>query len=315
MTEILELIKLRVKELKITDNTLLMLIESLEKKVKLYENIEQCLYDSALYLVYKHTTPDGKIYIGITQNHPQTRWNEGGGYEKQSKFYRAIQKYGWINIKHEIIAAGLSEKEAKELENALIIETKSYDAAIGYNTRYFTPIPADTSEFPENMVAVRTGKPAKSTIDIAKEIIEKLSVKFVNGELYYLIDGALVLEKENPILQKTLLNHYCLPLKKHKEIIRQIEILSFENKANLTDEELLQTKMISDSIAMWIKEKKIEIENIPTCVLYDDYFEWSVLSKIEKPKGKKCFFKHIEEKYGVVRKQKSDGKRYFIKLK
>ena len=63
------------------------------------------------YTVYKHTSPSGKVYIGITKRKPEYRWNKGKGYRKdQLLFYRAIKKYGWDNFTHEILYTGLSEK-------------------------------------------------------------------------------------------------------------------------------------------------------------------------------------------------------------
>lgn len=85
------------------------------------------------YIVYKHTTPSGKVYIGITYQKINKRWKNGLGYEGCTAFYRAIQKYGWQNIKHEILAAGLNKEEACEMEKALIAEYKSYDPEYGYN--------------------------------------------------------------------------------------------------------------------------------------------------------------------------------------
>lgn len=32
------------------------------------------------YCVYKHTSPSGKVYIGITNQKPTRRWREGEGY-------------------------------------------------------------------------------------------------------------------------------------------------------------------------------------------------------------------------------------------
>lgn len=84
------------------------------------------------YIVYKHTCPSGKVYIGITQQVPEKRWINGYGYKKQI-FYRAIQKYGWENIKHEILYNNLTEKEAKEKEIELIDKYKSNTPTHGYN--------------------------------------------------------------------------------------------------------------------------------------------------------------------------------------
>lgn len=83
--------------------------------------------------VYKHTTPSGKIYIGITHLKPEYRWNHGRGYKSNTHFYKAIQKYGWDEITHEIIATGLTEHEALTLEHDLIISLKAYDKQFGYN--------------------------------------------------------------------------------------------------------------------------------------------------------------------------------------
>lgn len=85
------------------------------------------------YKVYKHTCPNGKVYIGITHQNPLTRWAGGFGYETQTYFWRAIVKYGWINIQHEILYDNLSEEEAKEIEVRLIKEYNSQDINCGYN--------------------------------------------------------------------------------------------------------------------------------------------------------------------------------------
>lgn len=78
------------------------------------------------YTVYKHTSPSGKVYIGITKRKPEYRQNKGKGYRKdQLLFYRAIKKYGWDNFTHEILYTGLSEKDAKNIEISLIRQYKS----------------------------------------------------------------------------------------------------------------------------------------------------------------------------------------------
>lgn len=82
------------------------------------------------YCVYKHTVPDGRVYIGTCKN-PVKRWNNGNGYKRNTYFYKAIQKYGWENIKHEILCEGLSKEEAYEKEAELI--TKYESNIFGYN--------------------------------------------------------------------------------------------------------------------------------------------------------------------------------------
>lgn len=86
------------------------------------------------YSVYKHTSPSGKVYIGMTSKNPQERWGRNGiAYRPQPVIWSAICKYGWDNIEHEIIASGLQEQEAKALEIALISVYRSRDSKRGYN--------------------------------------------------------------------------------------------------------------------------------------------------------------------------------------
>lgn len=85
------------------------------------------------YKVYKHTCPNGKVYIGMTKCNPLERWGNGFGYESQTYFWRAIVKYGWINIKHEVLYENLSKQEAEEMEIKLIKEYNSQDINYGYN--------------------------------------------------------------------------------------------------------------------------------------------------------------------------------------
>lgn len=85
------------------------------------------------YIVYMHTAPNNKKYIGITFLSPEKRWGVNGyGYKKQIKFYRAIKKYGWENFKHEILYTNLTKAEAEQKEIELI---KLYDSKNnGYNS-------------------------------------------------------------------------------------------------------------------------------------------------------------------------------------
>lgn len=85
------------------------------------------------FCVYIHTTPSNKRYVGITSNKPESRWNEGRGYKCNPAFYNAILKYGWNNISHEIVADGLAEEKAKNMEIALISKYMTRSNKYGYN--------------------------------------------------------------------------------------------------------------------------------------------------------------------------------------
>ena len=85
------------------------------------------------YCVYKHTAPNGKVYIGITRINPLKRWENGHGYKSNLHFWNAIVKYGWDNFTHEILFDDLSECEAQEIEKTLIAEYQSNKMEYGYN--------------------------------------------------------------------------------------------------------------------------------------------------------------------------------------
>lgn len=86
------------------------------------------------YVVYKHTSPSGKVYIGITcQNPPEKRWMNGRGYKYNEYFSRAISKYSWQNFLHEILIENLTQQEAEQKEIELIAYYKSADRNFGYN--------------------------------------------------------------------------------------------------------------------------------------------------------------------------------------
>lgn len=85
------------------------------------------------FCVYKHTTPSGKSYIGITKQKPNKRWKNGKGYDLCTAFSRAIKKYGWDNITHEILEENLTKDEACKLEKAYISAFQSADPKYGYN--------------------------------------------------------------------------------------------------------------------------------------------------------------------------------------
>ena len=85
------------------------------------------------YVVYMHMTPNGKKYIGITKQDLSARWKNGEGYKKCPAFYRAIMKYGWDNINHEIIDECETFEEANELEKSYISKYKTNQKEYGYN--------------------------------------------------------------------------------------------------------------------------------------------------------------------------------------
>lgn len=90
-----------------------------------------------IYSIYKHTNKiNGKSYIGQTKLKPIQRWKNGEGYRSCTLFYRAIQKYGWDNFKHEILYTNLTLEEANQLEEELINKYDTTNPNYGYNIKY-----------------------------------------------------------------------------------------------------------------------------------------------------------------------------------
>ena len=84
------------------------------------------------YIVYRHIFPNGKSYIGITCVKPYYyRWRAGSSYSQQPKIYRAIKKYGWKNVIHEVLYDNLSREDANRLEQEMIDKYNSIEN--GYN--------------------------------------------------------------------------------------------------------------------------------------------------------------------------------------
>ena len=92
-----------------------------------------------VFTVYCHTNKiNGKKYIGITCQKPETRWGYRGNCYKQSQpyFAAAINKYGWENFTHEILFEGMSAQEANTKEIELIAHYHTYvgdPECCGYN--------------------------------------------------------------------------------------------------------------------------------------------------------------------------------------
>lgn len=84
-------------------------------------------------MVYKHEFPNGKVYIGVTNddNDGNKRWLNGNGYSENTMMNNAIKEYGWNNIKTFILYSNLSREDALSKEKELIL---AYDSEKnGYN--------------------------------------------------------------------------------------------------------------------------------------------------------------------------------------
>lgn len=90
------------------------------------------IVDDRGYCVYKHTFPNGLVYYGITRREPDQRWLNGNGY-RFGLIAKALQEYSWEEVKHEVLASGLTEADAKRIEKELIeCSTKGTTLNVGY---------------------------------------------------------------------------------------------------------------------------------------------------------------------------------------
>lgn len=88
------------------------------------------------YCVYIHTNKvNGKMYVGQTihGDNPNRRWQNGKSYKHCTYFNRAIEKYGWDNFEHEVIASKLTKTEADNFEKILIKQLNTRNPLFGYN--------------------------------------------------------------------------------------------------------------------------------------------------------------------------------------
>ena len=88
-------------------------------------------------IIYKYTSPDGKVYIGQTINEINRKFQHRSAcWKKDTHFYRAIRKYGIESFTYEIVFK-CSSKNTKRLQFILdlmeIYFIKKYDS---YNNGY-----------------------------------------------------------------------------------------------------------------------------------------------------------------------------------
>ena len=168
-----------------------------------------------MFTVYMHTIPaNNKRYIGQCTGDPKRRWGATGHRYKGQFFYRAIEKYGWNNIIHEVIASNLTQEEADNLERELITKYKSNTRKYGYN---ITPggkdgagLPGGKNHNARAVECVETGEKWECANYCAKAIgvnCASLQESLYNGykckgnHYKYVDDDSYVLNKEpNQIL-------------------------------------------------------------------------------------------------------------------
>ena len=87
------------------------------------------MQQSKKYIVYMHKLKiDGRVYIGQTCLSIEKRAGSNGNkYKSCTKFWNAIQKYGWNNFEHIVLASNLTLDQANELEKQYIEKFNSIE--------------------------------------------------------------------------------------------------------------------------------------------------------------------------------------------
>ena len=136
------------------------------------------------YTVYRHICPNNKMYIGITRKKPEDRFLNGQGYFDNKKFYKDIKKYGWDNIKHEILFENLSRKLALCIESIYIVFYNTCNEYNGYNSREYSSNGKTTLKESKTRIVVNIDKDKYEKV---KEMAAKEG-RAVSNYINYLID-------------------------------------------------------------------------------------------------------------------------------
>ena len=135
-----------------------------------------------VYIVYLRIL-HGKEYVGQTSGYGYVSLDDllkaragvnGSNYKSATRFYKAIQKYGWDKVTSKVLYYNLNENQADMLETYEIIKRKTTDPQYGYNMTRGDGYMVD-SELMEELLAIDD----KNGI---KELLENLddTPKFIN---------------------------------------------------------------------------------------------------------------------------------------
>lgn len=169
------------------------------------------------HVVYKITSPSGKVYIGITgniRNRFRIYQNKQKPLYKQHKLCKSILKYGFDSFKKEIIYEGLTIEEAYSRE---IEEIKKYkDQKISLNISDGGPI-GKTYQIPVIQLTINNEYVKEwecaQYAEYALGILRGRIRAAISQRLYY-SGGYLWIDKKNYIKG-------ILPIRKHRPVIKR----------------------------------------------------------------------------------------------
>lgn len=209
------------------------------------------------YIIYKHTSPSGKNYVGKTKFTLEYRWKQhisNAKFGKPNALYNAIRKYGPETFTSEIILSNVSEDIVNKAERYWIEfyngYTKGYNMTEGGEGRPF--ISEEQKEIIRECNRTRTLSPetikkmsesAKRRGPASQEAYDKASrKKSIPADIYCYKTNQLLHEnvylfewvRENPSYTKASLIKTANPnsrVKQHKGIY-----IKWKNKSKLSQE-------------------------------------------------------------------------------
>jgi len=202
--------------------------------------------------------PNGKKYIGITMLELEGRWQKGKGYKNQL-FDRAIKKYGWENIEHEVLHENLTKEQAIKIEIDLIKNHQCTNPKFGYNTTIggegsngFSPSEETRKKMSEAVKgekAVWYGR--HLTADMKQQISIKIKLLWENKEYREVrvasLTGLKHTEEHNDKISKSLLK-----LWENNEGYRN---KTLENLAIMHKDEEIQKRRVAAIRETWENEE------------------------------------------------------------
>ncbi len=179
------------------------------------------------FTLYMHVVPNGKRYIGMTCRSPKKRWNRGSGYSTNYEFHADIKKYGWDNIKHEILLSGVSQEVAEKWKVYMIERYNTTDPKRGYNYSKGGKYHGEVSDRTREKLRKRANPANKVECICLESGVKYQSLAEAARRTQTLVGGVLESCKSNGV-KSTKGRHFIYADPKRREIALTNEVLKDE---------------------------------------------------------------------------------------
>lgn len=153
-----------------------------------------------LHTVYRLVFPNGKVYIGITSrfNIRMRQHKNAVNFSayKHRPLFHAISKYGWENIKVEILHENLPVQEAYEAEIRLIKEHDSTNIEKGYNVALGGRTRLGKNKFPSIQIGRKLSEEHRQKLRDAKANKSYAHISSNNSTIYSVVAYNLITKEQ-----------------------------------------------------------------------------------------------------------------------